>query len=312
MSVLHITNGDSTVGLLKAANIEGDMLPWRDILHMGPVPVTDTLAELSKIRASFLASLGWTDEEPIQDDFKRRDNKLALAGNYDKVLLWFEHDLYDQLQLLQLLDWFNQDSKLATKLWLINPNKHLGYHTVDEVPDLLSQQAPVTQQQITLAKDLWLAFRQPTPEALFQSLDRDMTALPYLKAALHRTLAELPSPDTGFNQTEMMMLNLIADNDDKGGLTKIDIFKRYNQVEEASFHGDMGFFWYLVQLLQDAPELLIVNEDKILLTEKGKDLLTSKSFWHRKYSRQHWLGGYALSKEHTYYWNAEKKQLSHR
>jgi hypothetical protein len=29
---------------------------------------------------------------------------MAARGE-DEIVLWFEHDLYDQLQLLQLLDW---------------------------------------------------------------------------------------------------------------------------------------------------------------------------------------------------------------
>ena len=35
--MLHVTNGDSAVAKLRAAGIEGDMLPWRDALHEGPV-----------------------------------------------------------------------------------------------------------------------------------------------------------------------------------------------------------------------------------------------------------------------------------
>ena len=36
--VLHVTNGDSTTATMERAGITGDLLPWRDVLHEGPVP----------------------------------------------------------------------------------------------------------------------------------------------------------------------------------------------------------------------------------------------------------------------------------
>ncbi len=37
-SILNITNGDSAVELMRKAGISGEYLPWRDVLHDGPVP----------------------------------------------------------------------------------------------------------------------------------------------------------------------------------------------------------------------------------------------------------------------------------
>ncbi len=36
--MLHLTNGDSAADLIREAGIGGKVLPWRDVLHMGPVP----------------------------------------------------------------------------------------------------------------------------------------------------------------------------------------------------------------------------------------------------------------------------------
>ena len=52
-------------------------------------------------------------------DFIRRDRALARFHDHDEVILWFEHDLYDQLQLIQLLDWFAQQELEETRLSLI-------------------------------------------------------------------------------------------------------------------------------------------------------------------------------------------------
>ncbi|MBA2483483.1 MAG: hypothetical protein H0V39_03495, partial [Nitrosomonas sp.] len=113
-NILNITNGDSTVGVMEKANIPGDFLPWRDVLYEGPVPDDLLLENLSKIRANFIINRNWGKPETVKQSFIERDNTFKSFDKYKKVILWFEHDLYDQLQLLQILDWFSQNGSFKT------------------------------------------------------------------------------------------------------------------------------------------------------------------------------------------------------
>ena len=97
--ILNITNGDCAVEIMSSASLPGRYLPWRDILHEGPVPAGLTLEALSDVRAAAIAGRGWGDGEAIRTSFAERDAILRNAGHYQKIRLWFEHDLYDQLQL---------------------------------------------------------------------------------------------------------------------------------------------------------------------------------------------------------------------
>src|SRR5690348_7436351 len=56
---LHVTNGDAAVERIRAAGIAGTYLPWRDVLHDGPVPDDVDAATLRAIRARFIADAGW-------------------------------------------------------------------------------------------------------------------------------------------------------------------------------------------------------------------------------------------------------------
>ena len=103
---LIITNGDSAGALLRQAMPGVEVLPWRDVLHEGPVPVTDSLADLTDIRANYLARDGG-DLDQTRTILQARDRGLARSTSFDRIVLWFEHDLYGQLQLLQVLDWFS-------------------------------------------------------------------------------------------------------------------------------------------------------------------------------------------------------------
>ena len=92
-NILNITNGDCAVKVMQQAGIADEFLPWQDVLHSGPVPENLTLEELSRIRAQFIADCGWGEFAEIHKGFIDRDNQLKAFDRYDKVILWFEHDL---------------------------------------------------------------------------------------------------------------------------------------------------------------------------------------------------------------------------
>lgn len=292
MTTLHITNGDCAISLLREAGIQGDFLPWRDILHMGPVPANYSLSALSDIRAAFISSLGWGELEQIKADFVERDYKLNQAREYAQIVFWFEHDLYDQLQILQLFDWLADNPKVASKSFLINPNKHITHHCVSEITSLYDSRKPVETMQLQLAQKAWQAYRLPNLDSWQQLTNQDTSAFPYLHDSIIRSLDELPASSSGCTQTETLILTLVA----SGINEKTLLFQQYCKCEKAPFHGDSGFYWYLQQMSNDQPALIDNLDDKLSLTEMGKLVLLGKQKWQRRYQAQHWLGGYCISK----------------
>src|SRR6185369_6885619 len=106
-AMLHITNGESVIHSFRASSITGSYLSWMDVLHDGPVPYTSTLEALSDLRAQALQKFRWGSYDEIRSAFAARDRALLDFQRHDEVVLWFEHDLFDQLQLIQILDWFS-------------------------------------------------------------------------------------------------------------------------------------------------------------------------------------------------------------
>jgi hypothetical protein len=96
---LHVLNGDSARGTLEQAGVRGSFGIWADILHEGPVPADLEPEELGEVRARFIASLdmGWTYEMALAER-RRWYECLASFKQVDEVVLWFEHDLFDQLK----------------------------------------------------------------------------------------------------------------------------------------------------------------------------------------------------------------------
>jgi hypothetical protein len=129
--VLNITNGDSAVDLMRTAGVPGKYLPWRDVLHDGPVPGALDLDALSRVRARFIVSRGWASQDQVEASFAQRNQILESFRGFDKVILWFEHDLYDQLQILQVLDWFSGQDAGSTTISMICTDQYLGHCTPD-------------------------------------------------------------------------------------------------------------------------------------------------------------------------------------
>src|SRR5579872_4110569 len=121
--MLHITNGESVS--LPQTGLPGETLYWNDALHDGPVPRGLELEELSRVRERFISEFFGMPLSEVS--FRRRDEAIARFRDHEEVVLWFEHDLYDQLQLIQLLDWFAHQPAPLPKLSLINIDRYLGH-----------------------------------------------------------------------------------------------------------------------------------------------------------------------------------------
>src|SRR5688572_8515006 len=88
--------------MMRAAGVTGPIVPWDDVLHEGPVPAGLNTAALREVRANFLAACGWESRNKLARSLAERD--AALDRGAEEIVLWFEHDLYDQLHVLQILD----------------------------------------------------------------------------------------------------------------------------------------------------------------------------------------------------------------
>ena len=162
---LVITNGDAAGELLRRTLPTTEVLPWRDVLHEGPVPLTDTLAELTAIRAAYLAGRGWGDATELRENLEARNRGLAQAEIFDRVVLWFEHDLYDQLQLLQVLDWFNENRRAEGALLLVQTSQFLASRNPEQILDLKdwSARSPMSSWRWRARLGAPFARRRPSP-----------------------------------------------------------------------------------------------------------------------------------------------------
>ena len=322
--MLHVTNGDSAADLILRSGIGGSVLPWRDVLHMGPVPGALSMRELSEKRAAFLASLGWGIKEELVQSFLLRNSTLRKHAEDDEVILWFEHDLYDQLQLIQILAWLIEIKHCSTeRQFLICIDRYpgvssfrgLGDLNLVQIRHLFDMRKPINLLQFNAAADAWACFTSAKPERHQAVADNPSIGLPFLQAAYRRFLQEWPSTHNGLSRTEEHALRIIA----SGVSNPAEILQAHWANERAPFMGDWTFWEVILDMARGGYPLVAAEGDlghkdfrdaNVSATPEGLAVLRGDEDAINLRGIDRWYGGYhATRAEEPTRWDPKQGRL---
>lgn len=316
MTCLHITNGDCAIDVMKKASIKGEFLAWRDVLHEGPVPCGLSFESLCQVRSNYLITQNFGNSDLIQQHYLELVDQLQQINRYDEIILWFEHDLYDQLHIMQILDWFNQQRIDPQKLSIICTDQYLGPLKPKQLLSLRNYQRSITTAHLKAASKFWKAFREPSPDVLFSLRDEASDLFPFFKGAVIRLLQEYPNVLNGLSRTENQALNIL----NTGVVLPRRVFGENQQKEERVFMGDLSF-WAILQNLMDGSEPLIQFKDRNLntlidhlderleITSIGKKILENKISYTDIAKPDRWIGGVHLNQSNLWVWNEKLQQI---
>src|SRR5437016_13923647 len=138
--MLHIQNGDSAAGTAKKTDIPGEHLAWREALVCGPAAGGLSEEEFRSVRARHLADAYGGGLEKCENDLRAQEETLSRFSDHEEVVLWFEHDLFCQIQLIYLLDWFSRHDSGSTRLSLILIREFPGVENFHGLGQLNEQQ----------------------------------------------------------------------------------------------------------------------------------------------------------------------------
>ena len=324
--LLHVANGTCTTRLIEAAGLPGARSIWADPLHDGPVPAGLTDAELLAVRARHLAGpAGEAHADPV-NDLRRWRDVIERHEAYDELVLWFEHDLFDQLNLVQLLAWIRQRLPAAKPVGLVCIGsfpgrarfKGLGELTPGELASLLGTRQRVGDAQYRLAEEAWHAFREPTPESLDALRHGDTTALPFLAAALGRFLQDFPWTIDGLSRTERRLLQLA----EAGPIALTAAFPRMHDDEDVYFVTDSCLVEMADALCRTTPPLLArlsllpdgaPLKQTVALTKAGRAVLTGAADRISTSGIDWWLGGvHVQGGSGDWRWDDEQQRVRRR
>lgn len=304
---LHIRCGDDIRDKLVDAGVEGDYLSFADPAWLGPPPASNAWIAG---RAALIAERTGLPRQKIRAGLGDAYWRLARApADYDRIVLWLEHDLYDQAALARVLAGFALRKKLP-RLELIAIDRFrdikrfigLGQLSATQLASLWPRRKPIGRRQIALGAKAWAALRAATPEPLEALCKSDLRALPFLKAALQRQLQELPWSGDGLSLTERHALAALA----RGPRSVAEVYAdAQTKRDPQPFMGDL-FFWSVLRDLLEAPRPPIAvgaatrraawHKRVLRLTPVGKALLAGKLDWQTTGPLERWVGGIAVAR----------------
>lgn len=303
--VLHVANGTCTTRLIEAAGLPGSTSLWADPLHDGPVPGDLTDDQLVEVRCRHLA--GPSASDPA-DDLRRWRAAIAAHDSYDELVLWYEHDLFDQLNLIQVLPWIRERLPSAAVVSLVcigsfpgRPAfRGLGELTPSELAPLFGDRERVRHAQYALAARAWDAFRADSPEALDQLRRGDTSDLPFLGAAITRFLEDYPWTRDGLARTERRLLSLAS----HGPIALAAAFPRMTGDGDVYHVTDLALADVADALSRTSPPLVTLAPsaletahplDAVLsLTATGRDVLAGRADRVTLCGVDRWCGGVHL------------------
>jgi len=297
--MLHITNGDCAADPMRSAPLPGEVIAWADVLHEGPVlPGLDDRA-LAHVRSAFLASQGYASLEDAERWQQGLISQLAGYDTHDEVVLWFEHDLFDQLLLLRHLDWFARQASPPRTLSLVSHDEYLGTLAPEAFLKLLPARRAVTEADTAFARHAWAAFTSEDPSGVEVVAAKTDAPLRFVPAAYRRLLEEYPWTRDGLPRSERQGLEALS----AGAKTLAEAFPRSTQDEPAFFLGDMTFFARMRVWAQCPVPLLALDANGELeaiavrpasVTDIGRAVLEGRGDAIRLNGIDRWIGGVHL------------------
>lgn len=293
MATLHIRCGGDLRSSLRAAGFRGDFLEYADPLCQGPLGAD---ADWIGTRASFLSQAygAFLDRSPAQitANLERIESELDAAGRrYDRVVLWFEHDSYDQLILARCLARFAK--RPPARLELVSADHYPGsvrFLGLGQLPPealrlLWEARRPVSEAQRRAGWRVWDLLCAPDPTALASAAAEGIAELPFMARAIRRHCRELPGLEHGLSLTQQLVLHRLA----KGTCSIETLFREVAlELDPLPWLGDVMFMHIVEDMKQVRRPVFTARcqgegqdgrNEALTLTELGRRVLAGEVDW---------------------------------
>ncbi len=281
LTTLHIRCGSDLQKVLPKSGFKGDFLEVSNPFPQGPVPPSEPMEHFLDVREKFIErNYGRYLTKDIHGEkpsFRHEEQSLRnLPGRYQRLVLWFEHDAFDQLCFAYILSHLVDADLSRVSVELIQVDyfpgidRFIGLGQLGHQPESLSllwdQRRQLTAADFSFGSRIWQAFTSPNPTELCRLSQAENTQLPLMQKAMNRMLKELPWSTNGLGLTEYLMLYIVQQD---GPIDRQRLFHfLLAEADPQPFLGDIMFYSALdCLLLTKTPALTVA------LSNEGKETI---------------------------------------
>jgi hypothetical protein len=305
-SQLHITNGDSFTHRLEGLKLKGDIITWREMLCEGKTETNVGSESFWKTRFDFLhknykVSKSWFVEKTLKEY-----RSLCNHKQQDQIILWFEYDLFCQINMLAVISWLKTHRRFAEVSLVCSGNEDdtdtlygLNELSDEQILNLYENRIQLSQNDIEYADYVWQLYCSDNPIRLENLIDYDQYQYTYLSDAIQAHLRRFPTIKNGLNDVENRILEIAEEErpaSKKALLGKI--------LSNQGLYG-FGDTQYERKISKLKP--LFSSFNPVKLTKKGKEILDGQtSYYSTIRDNDAYLGG-AL--KYNFLYNTESQRI---
>lgn len=196
---IHVLAGDAIADNFKQADINGETIVCRECLVEGDVNAA-SLKEFWQIRSKFITNnYGEKEEKYFQNSVGEFEKLRTLATSETEVNLWFEYDLFCQVNLWFCL-YLLKESK--AKIFRVAPIlrqgdeiwKGFGGLETEVLEKCFAERVKFNDAEILLGANLWKAYQIADFETLDKLSETKSSCFPYLREVCRAEIAKNSLP----------------------------------------------------------------------------------------------------------------------
>lgn len=206
MKEIHVLNGDALAQKFPA--LSGEIVVCREALIEGPIHAP-AFEDFFLDRAAFISETFNASAEEYFDNVKREFDRLSDVAENAIVNLWFEHDLFCQINLWFTLSFLERTSK-PSQVFVVMPstepsNLWSGFGKLDEnqLTTLFQNRVELTRGDRELVQSLWLAFQRHDLAKMATLSENTSAAFPLLREVTQAHLDRYPKEGVGRPQKKL-------------------------------------------------------------------------------------------------------------
>ena len=305
-SLLHITNGDSFTSKLKTLDLKGDIITWREMLCEGKTLCNVGSESFWKTRFEFLnknykISKSWFVEKTLKEY-----RSLCNHKQQDHIVLWFEYDLFCQINMLAVLSWLKTHRRHA-EISLVCSGKEddsdrlyaLNDLSDEKLLNLYENRLTLSQDDIEFADYVWQLYCSDNPIRLENVITHNPFQFKYLADALKAHLRRFPTIKNGLNALENKVLSTVENE---------NLESRSELLN--TLLGNQGFYGFgdsQYERIISTLRPLIGSFNPLRLTKKGREVISNRmNYYSQIRDSQQYLGG---SLKYNFLYNSDTKRI---
>ena len=307
-SLLHITNGDSTTKYLQKLKYKGDFITWREMLCEGKTTSDVGSENFWKNRFEFFKTSYKVSKRKFIDYTVKEYRNLCNHKKQDEIVLWFESDLFCQVNMLAVISWLKRFRKghttsLITSGKIDENEKMYGLSELskEQLQNHFENRVILSQDDIEYADYIWQLYCSDSPLRLENVQYNPNSPFQYLTDAIKSHILRFPSIINGLNTLENSVLKAVKENEFSSKEKMVSYL--LNNQENYGF-GDTQYF----HKINEMKKLFTTSFNPVKLSKIGKKVLYNQmNYYAQIRSNETYLGG---AKKYSYlYVNTTNKLL---